>query len=156
MREGLGPADLIDSHRLAEAAESSPCLQGYAAELPLDLLANSLRTIRGGQPHGLGGVRRGAQGMRTHVRDCCGLTGRSGGSGRRRAADLTRRGAGEPAADLLCDVKLATAERPCSRDGIAWPGIAWSFRLEQSEHSLGATSRPHRNDPPFGFAERLR
>ena len=123
----------------------------------MDLLANSLWTVRRRQSHGLGGVRRGAQGMRTHVRDCCGLPCRSGGSGRCRAAHLTCSGAaGEPAADLFCDVKLATAERPCSRDGIAWAGIAWSFRLEQSDHSLRAVSRPHRNDPSFGFTQRLR
>ena len=123
----------------------------------MDLLANSLWTIRGGQSHGLGGVRRGAQGMRTHVRDCCGLPCRSGGSGRCRSAHLTCGcAAGEPAADLFYDVKLATAEGPCSRDRIAGAGIAWSFGLEQSEHSLRTISRPHSNDSSFGFAHRLR
>jgi hypothetical protein len=95
--------------------------------------------------------------MRTHVGDCCGLPRGAGGSGRCRGAHLTCAGsAGEPAADLFCDVKIATAEGPCSRDGIAGAGIAWGFRLEQSEHSLRAISRPHSNDSPFGFAERLR
>jgi hypothetical protein len=64
--------------------------------------------------------------------------------------------AGEPAADLFCDVKLATAERPCSCDGIAWASIARSFCLEQSEHSLSTVSRPHSNDSSFGCAQRLR
>jgi hypothetical protein len=95
--------------------------------------------------------------MRAHVRDRCGLPGSPGGSSRCRGAHLTRGGsAGEPAPDLFCDVKLAMAERPRSRDGIARPGIAWSFRLEQSEHPFRAISSPHSNDPPFGFAERLR
>ena len=95
--------------------------------------------------------------MRSHVRDCCGLTRRSGGGGRRRSAHLTcGASAGKPAADLVGNVKLAAAEGSGSRDGIAGTGIAWSFHLEQSEHSLRAVSRPHSNDSPFGFAERLR
>jgi hypothetical protein len=123
----------------------------------VDLLADSLWTVRGGQSHGLSGVRRGAQGVRAHVGDRCGLPCRSCGSGRCGGAHLTCGGAaGEPAADLLCDVKLATAEGPRSLDGIAWAGIAGSFRLEQSEHSFRAGSRPHGNNSSFGFAERLR
>jgi hypothetical protein len=123
----------------------------------LDFLANSLWAIRGGQSHSLGGVRRGAEGMRTHVRDCCGLSCRSGGSGCCRGARLTCGGAAhEPAADLFSDLNLATPEGPCSRDGLAWAGIAWSFRLEQSKHSLRAVSRPRSNDSSFGFAQRLR
>jgi hypothetical protein len=95
--------------------------------------------------------------MCTHVRDCRRLPGRSCCSSRCRGAHPTRgASADEPAADLFCDVKLATAEGACSRDGIAWPGIAWSFRLEQSEHSLRAVSRPPSNDSSFGFAQRLR
>jgi hypothetical protein len=95
--------------------------------------------------------------MRTHVRDRCGLPCSSGGSGRCRDAHRTCGcTAGEPAADLFCDAKLATAEGPCSRDGIAWAGIAWSFRFEQSQHSLRAVSRPHSNESSFGFAQRLR
>jgi hypothetical protein len=95
--------------------------------------------------------------MRTHVRDCRGLPCRSGGSGCRRGAHLTCRGAaGEPAADLVCDVKLATAEGPRSLDGISWASITGCFRLEQPENSLGAVSRPDGNDSSFGFAQRLR
>ena len=120
-------------------------------------LANSLWTVWGAQSHGLGGVRHGAQGMGTHVRDCGGLSCRSGGSGRRGGAHLGCGGAaGKPAADLICDVKLATAEAPCSRDRLAGAGIASSFGLEQSEHSLRAVSRPHGHDSSFGFAQRLR
>jgi hypothetical protein len=123
----------------------------------VDLVANGLWSSRGGQSHGLGGVRRGTQGMRTHVRDCRRLPCSSGGSGRCRGAHRTcGRVANEAAADLFCDVKPATAECPRSRDGIAWPGIAWSFRLEQSEHSLRTVSRPQSNDSSFGFAQRLR
>jgi hypothetical protein len=125
--------------------------------LPVELLANSLWAIRGRQSHGLGGVRRGAEGMRTHMRDCCGLSCRSGGCGRCRGAHLTcDDAAGKPAADFICDVKLATAEGPCPRDRITWAGIAWSFRLKQSEYSLRAVSGPHSHDSSFGFAQRLR
>lgn len=123
----------------------------------MDLLAHSLGTVRGGQTHGLGGVRRGPQGVRTHVRDCRGLPRRPCCSGRCRGAHLTcRPTAREPAADLDCDVKLATAEGPCPGDFIAWASIAWSFRLEQSEHSPRAVSRPQSNDSSFVFAQRLR
>ncbi len=95
--------------------------------------------------------------MGTHVRDCCGLPCRLGGSGRCRCTrGSCGSAAGESAADLFCDVKLATAESPCSRDGIAWAGIAWSLRLEQGEHPLGAVSRPPGNDSSFRFAQRLR
>jgi hypothetical protein len=120
----------------------------------MDLPSQSGCSVLGGQPHGPGGVRRGAQGMRTHVRDCCGLPGRSGGSGRWRGAHLTC--AGEPAADLFCDIKLAAAEGPRSLDCSAWADIAWNFRLEQPKHSLRAISGPHGNDSPFGLAQRLR
>jgi hypothetical protein len=99
----------------------------------VDLLANGRWTIRGGHSDGLGGVRRGAQRMRTHVRNCGSLPCSSGGSGRRRGAHVTCGAATrEPAAYLFCDVKLATTKRPCSCDRIAWAAIAWSFRLEQS------------------------
>jgi hypothetical protein len=95
--------------------------------------------------------------VRAHVGDRCGLPCRSGGSGRCGGAHLTCGGAaGEPSADLLCDVKLATAEGSRSLDRIAWAGIARSFRLEQSEHAFRAVSRPRSNDSSFGFAERLR
>jgi hypothetical protein len=95
--------------------------------------------------------------VRAHVGDRCGLPCRSGGSGRCGGAHLTCGGAaGEPAADRLCDVKLATAEGSRSLDGTAWAGIARSFRLEQSERSFHAVSRPDSDDSSFGFAERLR
>lgn len=122
----------------------------------MGLLANGVCMVGGGQTRGLGGVRRGAQGMRTHVRDCRGLSCRSGGGGRGRSAHLMCRGAaGEPAADLFRDVKLAAAKGSCSRDGITWTGIARGFLLEQPEHSLRAVSRPHGDESSFGFAQRL-
>lgn len=62
----------------------------------------------------------------------------------------------EPAANLFCDVELAAAKSPRPDDGVAWPAIAWSFRLEQPEHSLRAVSRPHSNDSSFDFAQCLR
>jgi hypothetical protein len=95
--------------------------------------------------------------MRTHVRDRRGLSCRLGGRGGCTGAHLTCGAAlGEPAADLVCDVKLASSEGPGSRDGIARAGIAWSFRLEQPEHSLRAVRRPYSNDSSFGFTQGLR
>jgi hypothetical protein len=95
--------------------------------------------------------------MRTHVRDCGGLSCRSGSRGRCRRAHLgCGAAAGKPAADLICDVKLAAAEGPGSRYRIAGAGIASSFGLEQAEHSVRAVSRPHGHDSSFGFAQRLR
>lgn len=49
-----------------------------------------------------------------------------------------------------------TAEGACSRDRIAWAGIAGSFRLENCEHSLCAVSCPQSNNPSVGLAQRLR
>ena len=90
------------------------------------------------------------------MRDRRGLPGRSGGSGRCRAHITCGATSNEPAANLFCDVELATAKSPRSDDGVAWPAIAWSFRLEEPERSFRAVSRPHSSDSSVGFAQRLR
>lgn len=116
-----------------------------------------LWAVRAGETHCVGGVRRGGQGMGTHVRDHRGLSCRSRCSGRCRSNRVAcGRAASEPAPDLFRDVKLATAEGPCSDDGVARAGIAWSLHLEQCEHSLCTVSRPHSHDPSLRFAQRLR
>ena len=90
------------------------------------------------------------------MRDRRGLPGRSGGSGRCRAHITCGAISNEPAANLFSDVELAAAKSPRPDDGVAWPAIAWSFSLEQPEHSFRAVSRPHSNDSSFGFAQCLR
>ena len=69
--------------------------------------------VRGHQSHGLGGVRRGAEGMRTHVRDCCGLPCRSGGSGR--CGALTSRAAAPPANRRRISSAMSSSPRPKAR-----------------------------------------
>jgi hypothetical protein len=123
------PGSILANWR--KLAQSSPGRRRHAAQLPADLLAHSLWAIRSGESRGLGGVRRGAQGMRTHVGDGSGLSGSSGSSGRRRGPHGPGgAAAGEPPFDLVCDVKLAAAEGPGSRDRVAWTSIAWSLRLK--------------------------
>jgi hypothetical protein len=56
----------------------------------------------------------------------------------------------------LSDAKLATGKGPKPGDGITGAAIPRSFRLEQSQHPLRAVRRPHRDDPPISFAQRLR
>ncbi|MBV8919547.1 MAG: hypothetical protein JOZ76_15885 [Bradyrhizobium sp.] len=60
------------------------------------------------------------------------------------------------AADLVDDAKLTTCERPGPGDGIPRAAIIGSCGLEQSQHPLRAVSSPRRDDPPIGFAQRLR
>lgn len=90
------------------------------------------------------------------VLDVCGVNG-SGDAGDRRYSvrrvwlpSLARE------SFTVIDLKLATAEGACSRDRIAWAGIAGSFRLENCEHSHCAVSCPQSNDPSVGLAQRLR
>jgi hypothetical protein len=91
------------------------------------------------------------------VRNGCGLAGRSGGGHRCGSAHLARSRTGdEPAADLRCDVKLATSERACPGDRITRAAVPRSFCLEEPEHPLRAVCRPRRDDPPVSFAQRLR
>jgi hypothetical protein len=126
-------------------------------QLPANLLTDSVWPIRGGETGCLGGIRGGAQGVRAHMWDGCGLSGRSGGGRCRGIADLA---SGTPilktAADLFRDAKLATGKGSRASDRLSGAAIPWGFRLEQSQHPPRAVRRPSRHDPPIGFAERLR
>jgi hypothetical protein len=69
---------------------------------------------------------------------------------------MSRAMSNETVADLICDLKFATSERAGPRNGITRTGIPRGFRLEQSQHPLRAVRRPHRDDPPVSFGQRLR
>jgi hypothetical protein len=106
--EGTGRI-LTDRRQLSQGG--SDC-RGHTAKLPADLLAGSLRPVGGGQSSCLGGVRGGTQRVCAHMRDACGLPGRSGGGHRCRSAHLTSGGMSDETAAGLSDAKLAAGERP--------------------------------------------
>jgi hypothetical protein len=139
-----------------QLSQGSPGRRGHTAQLPADLLADSLRPVRGGQSSRLGGIRGGTQGVRAHMRDARGLPGRSGGGHRCRSAHLTSGGVSDETAAGLSDAKLATSKGAKPGDGVTGAAIPRSFRREQSQHPLRAVRPPHRDDPPVSFAQRLR
>jgi hypothetical protein len=100
---------LTDGRKLSQ---SSSGRRGHPTKLPPDLLADSLRPVRGGQSSRLGGIRGGTQGVRAHMRDACCLPGRAGSGHRCGSAHLTRGGMSDKTASGLCDAKLATSKRP--------------------------------------------
>jgi hypothetical protein len=95
-----------------QPSQSSSGRRGHTAKLPADLLADSLRPVRGGQSSRLGGIRGGTQSVRAHMRDACGLPGRSGGGHRCGSAHLTSGGMSDETAAGLSDAKLATSKGP--------------------------------------------
>ena len=130
---------------------------GHVTQLPLDLLTDGVWPIGGGTTGCLGGIRGGAQGVGAHMWDGCGLSGRSGCGRCCRSAQLTS-GARifKTAADRFRNVKLATSEGSRPRNGLSGTAIPRSLCLEQSQHPLRAGRRPHSDDPPVSFAQRLR
>ena len=120
-------------------------------QLPLNLLTNRLWTIRGGQPHSLGGVRRRAQAMGAHVRDCCSLPRRSGGRGRCRGARLTcgacacETGGRSPRATSSSPRPNAGVRAMASRGRVS-PGACTS---NSPSTRSAAISSPHSHDSPF-------
>jgi hypothetical protein len=127
------------------------------ADLPLDLVGDSLWAAGCGKPSRPGGVRGSTEGVRGHVRNGCGLPSCFGGCCRRWSGNRARGGASDEATpDLWRDIELATGEGARSGDGFAGTAITWSFRFEQPEHALCAVGRPLRDDPPVGFAQCLR
>jgi hypothetical protein len=129
--------------------------RGHTAKLPADLLPDCIWPVGRGQSSRFGGVRGGAQSVRAHVRDACGLRGRSGGGDRCRRAHLTSGGMGDETAPGLSDAEFATGERPCPGDGIAGAAVRRSFRLEEPQHPLRAVRRPDRDDAPVSLAQCL-
>ena len=61
--EGTGRI-LTDGRQLSQGGSGR---RGHTAKLPADLLAASLRPVRGGQSSGLGGIRGGTQGVGAHM-----------------------------------------------------------------------------------------
>jgi DNA invertase Pin-like site-specific DNA recombinase len=126
-------------------------------KLPADLLADSVRPIRGGQTSCLGGIRGGTQGVRAHMGNACGLPCGSGGGRCRGNLHVTSSATtGKSAADLFGDAKLATSEGPRPGDRVTRAAVLRSFGLEQPQHPLCAIRCPHRDDPSVDFAQRLR
>ena len=70
--EGTGRI-LTDGRQLSQGGSGR---RGHMAKLPANLLADSLRPVRGGQSGRVGGIRGGTQGVRAHMRDARGLPGR--------------------------------------------------------------------------------
>jgi hypothetical protein len=95
-----------------QSSQSSSGRRGHTAKLPEDLLADSLRPDGSGQSSRLGGIRGGTQSVRAHMRDACGLPGRSGGGHRCGSAHLTSGGMSDETAAGLSDAKLATSKGP--------------------------------------------
>jgi hypothetical protein len=125
--EGTGRV-LSDGRQLSQGGSGR---RGHMAKLPADLVADGLRVVGGGQSSRLGGIRGGTQGVRSHMRDACGLPGRSGGGHRCGSSHLTSGStADETPADLPCDAQLATSKRACPSDGSTSAAIPRSFRLE--------------------------
>lgn len=97
-------------------------------KLPADLVANRFRPARGGQSSRLGGIRRGTQSVRAHMRNGRGLSRRAGRCYRCGSTHLTSSATTDKTAtDLLRHVKLTTGKRPCPGDGITRPAIPGSF-----------------------------
>jgi hypothetical protein len=106
--EGTGRI-LIDGRQLSQRGSGR---RGHTAKLPADLLADSLRPAGASRASRLGGIRGGTQSVRAHMRDACGLPGRSGSGHRSGSAHLTSRGMGDETAAGLSDAKLATSKGP--------------------------------------------
>ena len=131
--------------------------RGHVIKLPADLFPYSICPVRRGETSGLRGICSGTEGMGAHMRDGCGLSGRSSGRRGCRSAYLARWDATcETAADSLCYVKLAACESPRPDDQITRTAIPWSSRLKDLQHVLCAIRRPRGDGPPVGFGECLR
>lgn len=145
---------LADGRQLSQGRSHG---RGHPRQLPSNLLSNRLRPIWGGQSDRLSGVRGGTQRVRAHMRDACGLPGRSGGGHRCRITDLTSSDTtNEPATDLLRDIKFAAGKGACPGDRITRAAITRSLRFEQSQHPVCAIGCPRRDDSPVSFGQCLR
>jgi hypothetical protein len=100
-------------------------------KLPTDLLTDSAWLIGGGQTRCRGGISGGAQGVRAHVWDGCGLSRCPGGGHCCGSAHPTSgRTIDKTEADPLCDAKLASSEGPRPGDRVTGAAIAGSFCLK--------------------------
>jgi hypothetical protein len=93
-------------------------------ELPPDFVVDRPGSMGCCQPGRFRGIGGGAQGVRCHVGDGCGLRGRPGGSHRGRAVYLSCGTAGnKPPADLVGGTELTAGEGPGSGDRITGAAI---------------------------------
>ena len=123
----------------------------------MNLLANRVGPVGGGKSNRHRGIRGGAQRVRAHMRDGCGLPCRFSRCDRRGATYLTGGGTpDETPTDLFCDAELTASKGARPSDRITRSSVGRSLRLEQSQHPLRAIGRPRRNDSPIDFAQRLR
>ncbi len=127
-------------------------------KLPADLRTDDAWLVGGGAESScFGGIRGSTKGVRAHMGNARSLPrgtsgGRCRGSGHIAGSAISDKST----LDLLGDVKLTTGEGPRPCDCLTRACIGRSFRLEQPQHALCTVCCPHRDDPPVGFAQRLR
>lgn len=110
--------------------------------------------VRSSQPGRFHCVSGCAERVGAHVRDAGSLSRRTGGRDRRRRTHRFRRSASnEPLADLSSGSKLTMSKRPSTSDGITWPAVCWSLRLEQDQDSFSTVRRPPCDDAAISFAQ---
>lgn len=125
-------------------------------ELPTDLCAYGILSLRCGKAGGFRGVSGGTECVGTHVSGGRGLPGRSCDRHRRRRELLAGwDSAYEAAAYLTGDVSFAVGELPCSGDQGVRASIPWCFLFEDFQHVFCAVRRPRRDGPPVRFGEGL-
>jgi hypothetical protein len=102
-------------------------------ELPADLGVDDLWPVRVRKADGLGGVRRSAQRVCTHMASSDRLTGGSGGGHGSGSLDLTGTDAADkPPTNLISGVSFSPGEGPCPSDESARAVIIRSFGLEDA------------------------
>jgi hypothetical protein len=126
-------------------------------KLPPDLLTDSVWPVGGRKTSRLSGIRGGTQSVRAHVGDARGLPRGSRGGRRCGSPNVTSAASSDKSAvDRFGDAELATSESPRPSDRVKGAAIVRSLGLEQPQHPLCTVRRPHRDDPPIAFAQRLR
>jgi len=59
----------------------------------------------------------------------------------------------EAPANFTGGIKFTLSKRPSTGDGITWPTVCRSLRLEQDKDSLSTVRRPHCDQAAIGFAQ---
>lgn len=118
---------------------------------------SSLCLIRSGQTGRSDGISGGAQCMRTHVANGCGLTRGPGGSGGCGRFRLTGSSAVDKSPTYLdARVQLPASKRPGSGNRSARAAIIRSFGFKHPQDPFGAICGPRSEEAPIRFAKRLR
>jgi hypothetical protein len=106
-----------------QAPKRGPGFGAHVFELPVDLVVDRPGPIRRRQTGRFRGIRGCPQGVRSHVCDGCGLSGRPGGSHSSRAIYLAcGTASNKPPPDLFGGTELTAGEGPGSGDGV--PGAS--------------------------------